>query len=53
MAQIHMIFIIASKVILDDDVFEHPIIADDFPQFMALIGAVQTGGYQDTDIFSV
>ncbi len=48
-----MIFIIAGKVILNGYVFEHPVIADNFPQFIALIRAVQTGGHQNTDIFPV
>ena len=41
--------VVAREMVLDAHVRHHPGIADQFRQFLALVGAVQAGGDQDGD----
>ena len=49
--QMHVVLVVTGKMILDPHGIEHPGIAYQFSQFVAFIGAVQSGGDQYHDIF--
>ncbi len=48
-AEIDVVGIITREVVLDAEVFEHPLVANQLGQFVALIRAMQTGSDQNTD----